>query len=102
MESEYADIYALGWVSRLRSALAGIAVKLGMEDIDLSSLERPEPRLLTQRAGRIAFELGSLNRKVLSEREGSTPFFCIIKSFTFVSLRIESASLKFAQRSLVR
>jgi hypothetical protein len=33
-------------------------VKLGMEDIDLSSLERAEPRLLTQRAGRIAFELG--------------------------------------------
>ena len=58
VEGEYADIYALGWVSHLRSALAGIAVKLGMEDIDLSSLERAEPRLLTQQAGRIAFELG--------------------------------------------
>jgi hypothetical protein len=58
VEGEYADIYALGWVSHLRTALAGIAVKLGMEDIDLSSLERAEPRLLTQRAGRIAFELG--------------------------------------------
>jgi len=58
VEGEYADIYALGWVSHLRSALAGIAVKLGMEDIDLSSLERAEPRLLTQRAGRIAFEFG--------------------------------------------
>jgi hypothetical protein len=29
-----------------------------MKDIDLSSLERAEPRLLTQHAGRIAFELG--------------------------------------------
>ncbi len=58
VEGEYADIYALGWVSHLRSALAGIAVKLGMEDIDLSSLERAEPRLLTQRTGRIAFEFG--------------------------------------------
>jgi hypothetical protein len=58
VEGEYADIYALGWVSHLRSALAGIAVKLGMEDIDLSSLEPAEPRLLTQKAGRIAFELG--------------------------------------------
>jgi hypothetical protein len=58
VEGEYADIYALGWVSHLRSALAGIAVKLGMEDIDLSSLELAEPRLLTQRACRIAFELG--------------------------------------------
>ena len=58
VEGEYADIYALAWVSHLRLALAGTVVKLGMEDIDLSSLERAEPRLLTQRAGRIAFELG--------------------------------------------
>jgi hypothetical protein len=40
VEGDYANIYALGWVSHLRSALAGIAVKLGMKDIDLSSLER--------------------------------------------------------------
>ena len=38
-------------------ALAGIAVRLAMEDIDLSSLEPAEPRLLTQQAGRNAFEL---------------------------------------------
>lgn len=58
VEGEYADIYALGWVSHLRTALAETAVGLGMEDVDLSSLERAEPRLLTQRAGRNAFELG--------------------------------------------
>lgn len=58
VEGEYADIYALEWVSHLRAALAEVAVKLGMEDIDLSSLERAEPRQLTQRASRIAFELG--------------------------------------------
>ena len=58
VEGEYADIYALGWVSHLRTALAGIAVKLGMKDFDLSSLEPAEPRLLTRRAGRIAFEFG--------------------------------------------
>jgi hypothetical protein len=58
VEGEYADIYALEWVSHLRAALAEVAVKLGIEDIDLSSLERAEPRLLTQRAGRVAFELG--------------------------------------------
>ena len=58
VDSEYADIYALGWVSHLRRALAEIAVRLGMEDIDLSSLERAEPRQLTQHAGRNAFELG--------------------------------------------
>jgi hypothetical protein len=44
VEGEHAEIYALGWVSHLRSPLAEIAVKLGMEDIDLSSLERAEPR----------------------------------------------------------
>jgi hypothetical protein len=54
VEGEYADIYALEWVSHLRTALAGVAVKLGMKDFDLSSLEPAEPRLLTQRAGRIA------------------------------------------------
>jgi hypothetical protein len=58
VEGEYADIYALGWVSHLRTALAGIAVKLGMKDFDLSSLEPAEPRVLTQQAGRIVFELG--------------------------------------------
>jgi len=58
VEGEYADIYALEWVSHLRTALAEVAVKLGMEDIDLSSLERAEPRRLTQQAGRVAFELG--------------------------------------------
>jgi hypothetical protein len=58
VEGEYADIYALGWVSHLRTALAGVAIKLGLKDFDLSSLEPAEPRLLTQQAGRIAFRLG--------------------------------------------
>jgi hypothetical protein len=58
VDGEYSDIYALVLVSHLRAALAAIAVKLGMEDIDLSSLQRAEPRRLTQQASRIAFELG--------------------------------------------
>jgi len=58
VEGEYADIYAFGWVTHLRSALAGFAAKPGMEDLDLSSMKLAEPRLLTQPAGRIAFELG--------------------------------------------
>jgi RES domain len=32
VEGEFADIYALEWVSHLRVELAGIAVKLGMEE----------------------------------------------------------------------
>ena len=58
VEGEYADIYALAWVSHLRTALAGTAVKPGMKDFDLSSMEPAEPRRLTQQAGRTAFELG--------------------------------------------
>lgn len=58
VEGEFADIHALEWVSHLRMELAEVAVKLGVEDIDLSSLERAEPRRLTQQASRIAFELG--------------------------------------------
>ena len=33
-------------------------MRIGLENIDLSSLERAEPRLLTQQAGRSAFQLG--------------------------------------------
>lgn len=43
VEGEYADIYVLGWVSHLRTALAETAVGLGMEDVDLSSLEGAKP-----------------------------------------------------------
>jgi hypothetical protein len=43
VEGEYADIYALAWVSHLSAAPAGIAVQLGMEDIDLSSLNGLNP-----------------------------------------------------------
>lgn len=38
VEGEYADIYALGWVSHLRTATAWIVVRLGMEDTDLGRL----------------------------------------------------------------
>jgi hypothetical protein len=56
VSGQYADIYALNWVSYLRTALAGTAVEAGMTDVDLSALERAEPRTLTQQASRIAFE----------------------------------------------
>jgi hypothetical protein len=56
VSGQYADIYARNLVSYLRTALAGTAVEIGMTDIDLSALERAEPRTLTQQASRIAFE----------------------------------------------
>jgi hypothetical protein len=48
----FANIYGVAWVSQLRRTLAGEALRLGMKDIDLSSLERAEPRRLTQLASR--------------------------------------------------
>ncbi len=52
IEGIYADIYAAGWVSHLRRSLAAEALKLGLKDIDLSTLEMAEPRRLTQLASR--------------------------------------------------
>ncbi|HEY0308140.1 MAG TPA: RES family NAD+ phosphorylase [Acidobacteriaceae bacterium] len=57
IQGSYADIYAAGWVSHLRNLLAGDALRLGMKDIDLSTLEAAEPRRLTQLASRQAYRL---------------------------------------------
>lgn len=53
----FADIYAIGWVSHLRRSLAAEALRLGVKDIDLSTLEMAEPRRLTQLASRQAYRL---------------------------------------------
>jgi hypothetical protein len=53
----YADIYAVSWVGHLRFSLASEALRLGVQDIDLSILERFEPRRLTQLASREIYAL---------------------------------------------
>jgi RES domain-containing protein len=53
----FADIYAVSWVSHLRRSLASEAMRLGVQDIDLSVLERAEPRRLTQLASRQVYVL---------------------------------------------
>jgi RES domain len=57
IEGVFADIYGIAWVSQLRRTLAAEALRLGVKDIDLSSLERAEPRRLTQLASREAYML---------------------------------------------
>jgi hypothetical protein len=57
IDGVFADIYGVAWVSQLRRTLAGEALRLGMKDIDLSSLERAEPRRLTQLASREVYLL---------------------------------------------
>ena len=50
----FADIYAAAWVALLRRTLAAEALRLGIREIDLSTLETAEPRRLTQLASRQA------------------------------------------------
>ena len=57
IEGAFADIYAASWVSHLRRSLAAEALRLGVKDIDLSTLENAEPRRLTQLASRQAYRL---------------------------------------------
>ena len=57
IDGVFADIYAASWVSHLRKTLAAEALRLGVKDIDLSTLENAEPRRLTQLASRQAYRL---------------------------------------------
>jgi hypothetical protein len=57
IDGVFADIYAVSWVSHLRRSLAAEALRLGVNDIDLSALENAEPRRLTQLASRQAYRL---------------------------------------------
>lgn len=57
IQGQFADIYAPHWVGYLRTSLAGEALRLGMKDIDLSTLFVAEPRRLTQLASRKAYGL---------------------------------------------
>ena len=57
MDGAFADIYAASWVSHLRKSLAADALRLGVKDIDLSTLENAQPRRLTQLASRQAYRL---------------------------------------------
>jgi hypothetical protein len=57
IDGVFADLYAVSWVSHLRRSLAAEALRLGVNDIDLSTLVNAEPRRLTQLASRQAYRL---------------------------------------------
>ena len=57
LNGTFADIYAAAWVGLLRRTLAAEALRLGIRDIDLSTLETAEPRRLTQLASRQAYRM---------------------------------------------
>lgn len=49
-EGNYADIYGAEWIAHLRHRLAEECLKLGLDDLDASVLQRSAPRHLTQLA----------------------------------------------------
>jgi hypothetical protein len=54
----YADLYGAEWVGLLRKELAADCLKLGIRELDASTLQLSIPRALTQRASRLAFRGG--------------------------------------------
>jgi hypothetical protein len=57
-EGQYADLYSSEWIGVLRQELAADCLKLGIAELDASALQSSTPRLLTQRASRLAFGRG--------------------------------------------
>ncbi|MFL6443150.1 MAG: RES family NAD+ phosphorylase [Candidatus Sulfotelmatobacter sp.] len=49
-EGNYADTYGAEWIAYLRHRLAGECLRLGLNDVDASLLQRSAPRRLTQLA----------------------------------------------------
>ena len=58
LSGRFADIYSVSWVSNLRRSLAPEALRLGLHDVDASTLERAEPRRLTHLASRQVYRHG--------------------------------------------
>ncbi len=54
----YADIYSAEWMAYLRRELAPLALSLGVEDIDTSTLQTGRPRQITQQASLLVFRQG--------------------------------------------
>jgi hypothetical protein len=69
VEGQFADIYASAWLALLRRKLASKAIALGIAEIDLSALQAPHPRRLTQLASRVVHSRG-LNGVLYCSRFG--------------------------------
>ena len=54
----YAEIYSVQWVEFLRRSLASECLRLGIKDLDVSTLQAGSPRHLTQLASRKVYEKG--------------------------------------------
>jgi hypothetical protein len=90
IDGEFADIYAVEWVSYLRGALAAEALGLGIHDIDLSTLLMAEPRRITQLASREAYRMSAAGIFYRSRYGQSLENWAL---FEPVSLRNEESSI---------
>jgi hypothetical protein len=90
IDGEFADIYAVEWMSYLRSSLAVEALGLGIRDIDLSTLLMAEPRRITQLASREAYRMSAAGIFYSSRYGQSLENWAV---FEPVSLRDEESSI---------
>lgn len=58
ISGKYADVCSNGWIENLRRRLAAEVLRLGLDDLDASVLQRAEPRAITQKASRVIYENG--------------------------------------------
>lgn len=73
----FADIYANAWVSLLRRELAAEALRLGVKEIDASTLQANGPRRLTQAAS-LRVRLRGLNGVYYRSRFGHSMENCAL------------------------
>ena len=54
----YADICGAEWIAALRRKLGSECLRLGFPDLDAVALQTPSPRILTQLASRVVYDMG--------------------------------------------
>ncbi|MGC2108040.1 MAG: RES domain-containing protein [Candidatus Korobacteraceae bacterium] len=57
-DGSYADIYGAEWIAALRRKLGSECLRLGFPDLDAVALQSPSPRILTQLASRVVYDMG--------------------------------------------
>ena len=92
IDGTFADLYAASWVSHLRRSLAAEALKLGVKDIDLSTLENAQPRRLTQLASRQAYRLNFAGVFYRSRYGHSLENWAIFEPFPMENAKSEALS----------
>jgi hypothetical protein len=88
----FANIYAAAWVSHLRRTLAAEALRLGIREIDLSTLETAEPRRLTQLGSRQAYRMNFAGVFYRSRYGHSLENWAIFEPFPLENAQSENLS----------